>query len=363
MEKEMSPGSIHEPQAAAQPDAGIHERRKADHIRINLEEDVSFKKLTSGLERYFFQHEALPELDLAQVSTETTLLGKRLRTPLLISSMTGGTAEAREINRTLATAAQEIGMAMGLGSMRAAIEDRQLADTFYVRDVAPDIPLYANLGAVQFNYGYGVDECRRAVEMCEADALILHFNALQEAVQPEGDGDFAGLLAKIEAVCRQLEVPVIAKEVGWGFAEGTARRLAAAGVAAIDVAGAGGTSWSQVEMYRAPDARHAQVAAAFIDWGIPTAVSIQMCRRGAPELPVLASGGIRDGIDVAKCIALGATVVGFAGDFLRAAVRDGAAGVVELAEILTGQLRVAMFCTGAANLNVLAQTKLLREWR
>jgi isopentenyl-diphosphate Delta-isomerase len=359
----MGQGSTHEPLAAAQPDAGIHERRKADHIRINLEEDVSFKKLTSGLERYFFLHEALPELDLAQVSTETTLLGKRLRTPLLISSMTGGTAEARQINRTLATAAQEMGMAMGLGSMRAAIEDPQLADTFHVREVAPDIPLYANLGAVQLNYGYGVDECRRAVEMCEADALILHFNALQEAVQPEGDGNFAGLLPKIEAVCRRLEVPVIAKEVGWGFAEGTARRLAAAGVAAIDVAGAGGTSWSQVEMYRAPDARHAQVAAAFIDWGIPTAVSIQMCRRGAPELPVLASGGIRDGIDVAKCIALGATVVGFAGDFLRAAVRDGAAGVVELAEILTGQLRVAMFCTGAANLNALAQTKLRQEWR
>jgi isopentenyl-diphosphate Delta-isomerase len=358
----MSLPSNQEAMPGEQSDAGLHERRKADHIRINLEEDVSFRKLSSGLERYFFLHEALPELDLAQVNTETALLGKRLRTPLLISSMTGGTAEAREINRSLATAAQEMGMAMGLGSMRAAIEDPSLADTFYVRDVAPDIPLYANLGAVQFNYGYGLDQCRRALDMCEADALILHFNALQEAVQPEGDGNFAGLLHKVEAVCRHLEVPVIAKEVGWGFGVATARRLAEAGVAAIDVAGAGGTSWSQVEMHRAPDARHARVAAAFIDWGIPTAISIQMCRRGAPGLPILASGGIRDGIDVAKCIALGATAVGFAGDFLRAAVKDGVGGVVEMAQILTRQLRVAMFCSGAGNLEALARTKLLTEF-
>jgi isopentenyl-diphosphate Delta-isomerase len=355
----MIPADRHGDLPGGHPEAGVHERRKADHIRINIEEDVSFKKVTSGLERYFFRHEALPELDLAQVSTETTLLGKRLRTPLLISSMTGGTAEAREINRTLATAAQEMGMAMGLGSMRAAIEDPSLADTFYVRDVAPDIPLYANLGAVQFNYGYGLDECRRALDMCEADGLILHFNALQEAVQPEGDGNFGGLLNKVAAVCRHLEVPVIAKEVGWGFAEATARRLAEAGIAAIDVAGAGGTSWSQVEMHRAPNARHARVAAAFIDWGIPTAVSIRMCRQGAPGLPILASGGIRDGIDVAKCIALGATAVGFAGDFLRAAVADGVDGVVETAQILTRQLQVAMFCSAAADLESLAKTKLL----
>jgi isopentenyl-diphosphate Delta-isomerase len=358
----MSLPSNHQALSAGQPDAGLHERRKAEHIQINIEEDVSFNKLTSGLERYFFLHQALPELDLAQVSTETTFLGKRLRTPLLISSMTGGTAEALEINRTLATAAQETGMAMGLGSMRAAIEDPKLANTFYVRDVAPDIPLYANLGAVQLNYGYGIDECRRALEMCEADALILHFNALQEAVQPEGDGNFGGLLSKVETICRHLEVPVIAKEVGWGFAEATARRLAAAGVAAIDVAGAGGTSWSQVEMYRAPDARHARVAAAFIDWGIPTAVSIQMCRRAAPGLPLLASGGIRDGIDVAKCIALGATAAGFAGDFLRAAVKDGVAGVVEMSQIITRQLQVAMFSSGVADLATLAKTKLLTQF-
>ncbi|MDX1415820.1 MAG: type 2 isopentenyl-diphosphate Delta-isomerase, partial [Candidatus Promineifilaceae bacterium] len=254
-----------------------NEQRKADHIRINLEEDVSFRTLTTGLENLFFLHQALPEIDLAQVDTSTELFGKPLRTPLLISSMTGGTAEARAINRTLAEAAETVGMAMGLGSMRAAIEDETLANTYHVRDVAPTIPLFANLGAVQLNYGYSLAECQRAVDLIEADALILHLNALQEAVQPEGDGNFSGLLSKIESVCRHLPVPIIAKEVGWGFAQETARQLADAGIAAIDVAGAGGTSWSQVEMYRAPTARHARIAGAFIDWGIPTAVSIRYC--------------------------------------------------------------------------------------
>lgn len=339
-------------------DVDIHERRKADHIRINLEQDVQFKRLSSGLEQYFFMHQAVPELDLATVNICTTLFDKELKTPLLISSMTGGTAEARQINRTLAAAAQEAGMAMGLGSMRAAIEDESLATTYQVRDVAPDILLFANLGAVQLNYGYGLAQCQRAVELCEADALILHLNVLQEAVQPEGDGNFAGLLKKIEAVCRQLPVPVIAKEVGWGFSREAARQLAEVGVAAIDVAGAGGTSWSQVEMHRAPTARHARVAGAFIDWGIPTAVSIQYCRQAAPDLPIFASGGIRDGIDVAKCIALGASVVGLAGDFLRAADRAGVEGVLELAGAISDELRVAMFCSGAADLAALAQTPL-----
>jgi len=335
-----------------------NEQRKADHIRINLEEDVSFRKLTSGLENYFFMHEALPEIDLDSVDTSTTLFGKKMDTPLLISSMTGGTAEARQINRILAEGAQEAGIAMGLGSMRAAIEDESLAHTYDVRDLAPDIPLFANLGAVQLNYGYGLDECRRAVDMVEADALILHFNSLQEAVQPEGDGNFSDLLSKIELICSQLTVPVIAKEVGWGFSERAARQLSDAGVAAIDVAGAGGTSWSQVEMYRAPTARHARVAAAFIDWGIPTAVSIRYCRQAAPELPIFASGGIRDGIEVAKCIALGAAVAGFAGDFLRAANNGGVAGVIDMAETITEELRVTMFAAAVKDLASLASTPL-----
>lgn len=340
----------------------IHERRKADHIRINLEEDVAFKLLTNGLEQYFFMHTAVPEIDLDAIDTSAEWFGKRLATPLLISSMTGGTERARTINRILAAGAQEVGMAMGLGSMRAAIEDASLEATYQVRDVAPDIVLFANLGVVQLNYGYGLGECQRAVDMIEADALILHFNALQEAVQPEGDGNFANLLTKIEAICRALPVPVIAKEVGWGFSAEDARRLAAAGVAAIDVAGAGGTSWSQVEMYRAPTPRLARVAGAFVDWGIPTAASIRYCRDAAPDLPIIASGGLKTGIEIAKCIALGAQLGGLAGEFLRAADSDGVAGVVELAGTITDELRVAMFCVGAADLDALSVTPLYTQF-
>lgn len=334
------------------------EQRKSDHIRINVEEDVSFKMLTTGLEDYFFMHQALPELDFARIDTATQLFGRLLSSPLLISSMTGGTAEAHAINLTLAEAAQEAGIAMGLGSVRAAIEDEALVYTYQVRQAAPDVLLFANLGAVQLNYGYGLAECQRAVDICEADALILHFNALQEAVQPEGDGNFEDLLPKVEKVCRDLSVPVIAKEVGWGFAESTAKQLVNAGVSAIDVAGAGGTSWSQVEMHRAPTARHARVAGAFVDWGIPTAYAIQYCRKAAPELPIIASGGIRTGIDVAKCVALGANIAGFAGDFLRAAVSNGVAGVVETAGAITDELRVAMFASGARDIETLAKTPL-----
>jgi len=238
-------------------------RRKSDHIRINLEEDVR-SGLTTGLEHYRFIHRALPELNLEDVNLTQELFGRQVTAPILISSMTGGTQEAGEINLILATAAQACGVAMGLGSQRAALEHPELAPTFQVRRVAPDILLLANLGAVQLNYRYSIDHCRRAVDMIEADALILHMNPLQEAVQPEGDSRFAGLLEKIEMVCRQLPVPVIAKEVGWGFSEEDARRLAQVGVAAIDVAGAGGTSWTQVEMHRAQNPAQARLAAAFL---------------------------------------------------------------------------------------------------
>lgn len=339
----------------------IHEKRKTDHIRINLEEDVTFKKVTTGLEKYFFMHQATPEINLAQVNTKTSIFGKSLKSPLLISSMTGGTAEAGLINQTLATAAQAVGIAMGLGSQRAAIENNDLAPTFRVRQFAPDIPIFANIGAVQLNYDYSLAECQRAVDMIEADALILHFNPIQEAVQPEGDGNFAGLLNKVADICRRLPVPVIAKEVGWGFSRDAARQLADAGVAAIDVAGSGGTSWSQVEMYRAPSARLARVAGAFIDWGIPTAVSIQYCRQET-NLPIIASGGIKNGLDVAKCIALGSRLVGFAGDFLRAADKGGVDAVIELAETINDELRITMFGCGASDLATLSETNLITEF-
>ena len=335
------------------------ERRKDDHIRINLEEQVQFPRLTTGLERYRFVHQALPELDLDDVSTETTLFGRHLNSPLLISSMTGGTERAQMINRALAEAAQDARIAMGLGSMRAALEDPALDITYRVREIAPDALLFANLGAVQLNYGYGIDECRRAVDLIQADALVLHLNAVQEAVQPEGDTRFGGLLQRIEAVCRQLEVPVIAKEVGWGISPEAARLLADAGVAAIDVAGAGGTSWSEVEYHRAPEARHANVARAFADWGIPTADSIRYVREAAPDLPVIASGGLRNGVDIAKCIALGAALGGMAGPFLRAAA-DSVEAVRALIWELTAQVRIAMFASGAATIAALQQTPLVR---
>jgi len=335
----------------------MHQQRKSDHLRINLQEDVNSKYVSTGFERYHFVHCALPDLNLEDVDTSTTLLGKRLTAPLLISPMTGGTPEARVINERLAEAAQTAGIGMGVGSQRAAIEDPSLADTYRVRHVAPDILLFANLGAVQLNYGYGLDECRRAVEMIEADALILHLNPLQEALQPEGNTRFAGLLSRIEAICRALEVPVVVKEVGWGLSEPVARRLAGAGVAALDVAGAGGSSWSEVEMHRATNEHERRVAAAFANWGIPTAESLIAARRGAPELPVIASGGIRDGIQIAKALALGAAACGVAGPFLHAAVQSTAA-VAEVISTLTAQLRAAMFAAGIADIPTLRRASL-----
>ncbi len=335
--------------------------RKSDHIRINLDEDVR-SGLTTGLERYRFIHRALPEIDLDAVDLTLTLFQRCLRAPLLISSMTGGTEEASRINRTLAEAAQATGIAMGLGSQRAGIEHPELADTFRVRTVAPDILLFANLGAVQLNYGYGLDECRRAVDMIEADALILHLNAVQEAVQPEGDTRFAGLAHKIEQVCRALSVPVIAKEVGWGFSEEDVRLLTQAGVSAIDVAGAGGTSWSQVEMYRAETESQKRLAAAFIDWGIPTADAILNVRRAAPHLPVIASGGLRSGIDIAKCLALGASLGGMAGPFLKAAAQSVELTIQTIEEIQR-EIRVCMFAAGVGNIGELQRLQLVETPR
>ncbi len=332
--------------------------RKADHIRINLDEDVR-SGLTTGLERYHFVHQALPELDLEAIDLNQSLFSRSLKAPLLISSMTGGTDDAGAINRTLAQAAQETGIAMGVGSQRAALEHPELADSFKVREIAPDILLFANLGAIQLNYGYAVEHCQRAVDMIEADALILHLNSLQEAVQPEGDTNFAGLLDKIERVCRHLSVPVIAKEVGWGISTDAAWGLFEAGISGIDVAGAGGTSWSQVEMHRAQNESQARLAAAFVNWGIPTALSIQNVYQIAPEIPIIASGGLRTGLDIAKCIALGATLGGMAGPFLKAATRSLEDTVLAIQEV-TREIQVTMFAAGVGNLEELGEVILNR---
>lgn len=335
--------------------------RKTEHIRINLEEDVK-SGLTTGLERLHFVHQALPEIDYSQVDTSLTLFGKKLAAPLIISSMTGGAPEAEEINLRLAQTAQEKSIAMGLGSQRAAIADPSLVGTFQVRRAAPDILLFANLGAVQLNYGYTIDHCQRAVEMVEADGLLLHLNSLQEALQPEGDTNFSGLLGRIESVCRKLPVPVLVKEIGWGISGDTARKMADVGVAAIDVAGAGGTSWSQVEMHRMKDPRRAAIAAAFKDWGIPTAESIRQVRQAVPDLPIIASGGLRNGVEAAKTIALGASLAGMAGPFLKAAARS-AESVGELVDDVVSELRIAMFSAGAVDLASLGKLPLVEYAR
>ncbi len=334
------------------------QRRKAEHIRINLEEDVRSAAAT-GLDNYRLTHQALPELDFDEVDPAATLFGRHLTSPVLISSMTGGTAEAIRINRLLAEAAQAEGVALGVGSQRAALENPQQAKTFQVRRYAPDILLFANLGAVQLNYGLGVDDCRRAVDMIEADALYLHLNPLQEALQKGGDTRFRGLAKRIEEVCRRLGVPVVAKEVGWGISDRTAKLLANCGVAAIDVAGAGGTSWSQVEMYRAPDEKTRRLAASFIAWGIPTVDSIVLVRKAVPSIPVIASGGLRDGLDIAKCLALGAVLGGMAGPFLRAAAISGDR-VVRSLQLIKQQIKVAMFACGAIDLDSLRKTPPVR---
>ncbi len=334
--------------------------RKADHIRINLEEDVR-SGLTTGLEAYRFIHRALPECNLDEIELSQEIFGRVVQQPLLISSMTGGTAEAAAINRTLAEAAQERRIAMGVGSQRAALQHPELARTFQIRRYAPDVLLFANLGAIQLNYGYGVDECRRAVEMIEADALYLHFNALQEAVQPEGDTRWAGLLDKVEQVCKALSIPVIAKEVGWGFSKEDVWNLNRAGVAGFDVAGAGGTSWSQVEMHRAKTDRQRRLAAAFVGWGIPTAQALQNVIDVAPGGLVIASGGLRDGVDVAKCLALGAQLGGLASPFLKAAAGGSASAVIEVIDALAREVQVCLFACGAPGLKALRQGAYLTQ--
>jgi isopentenyl-diphosphate delta-isomerase len=326
------------------PDPGQTEGRKLDHIRIVLGEDVTAKGVVTGFAAYRLPHSALPELDLNEIDTRTSFLGKTIQAPLLISSMTGGAQAAAKINLALAEAAEQLGLPMGVGSQRAAVADARLAATYQVRRVAPRIPLLANIGAVQLNYGFGPEQCRRAVDMIEADALILHFNPLQEAVQPEGNVNFKGLLAKIEQLCRVLEVPVIAKEVGNGIGAYDARRLYDVGVKIIDVAGAGGTSWSEVERFRQPDQQGQRVAGAFADWGLPTSEAIRQVRAALPDVTIIGSGGVRSGVDVAKAIALGADLAGTAKPALFSAVEErGAEAVAESLQAFIRELRVAMF--------------------
>ena len=335
------------------------ENRKSEHLRVCIEEDVEFQQLTSGLEKYRFTHCCLPELDRSDIELGTTFLGKSLKAPILISSMTGGTELAHLVNTRLATVAQRYGLAMGVGSQRIALEQPELAPTFAVRSLAPDILLLANLGAVQLNYGCGLEDCLKLVELLEADALILHLNPLQEWVQSEGDSNFKGLLAKIQQICAQLPVPVIAKEVGNGISAVMAKQLIEAGVAAIDVAGAGGTSWAKVESQRAKDNRQRHLGQVFADWGLPTAECITAIRSMNSTIPLIASGGLKNGLDLAKSIALGADLGGLARPFLVAAIESEAA-VDELVKFLIAELEIVLFCTGNPNLSALKHSGALK---
>lgn len=333
------------------------EARKTRHLDICLNDDVA-STLDAGFRAVRLRHEALPEIALDDVVLTTTLLGTQLHAPLLISSMTGGTERAASINRNLAIAAQNAGIALGLGSIRAAIENPALFATYAVREVAPNVMLFANLGAVQLNYGVGIEDARRAVKAIGANGLYLHLNPLQESLQPHGDTNFRGLLPKIEALVRALEVPVVAKSVGSGIAPGTAQRLFDAGVAAIDVAGAGGTSWARVEGRRSDDPLRTKLAEEFADWGLPTARATRAMRLAFPHATIVASGGIRNGIDVAKAIALGADVAGIGLPLLEPATRSAEAVSEVLTEIVEG-LRIAMFATGSRTLPHLRNALLL----
>lgn len=334
------------------------QERKADHLRICLDEKVQCQTATNGFERFRFRHCCLPELDYDAIEVGTQFLGYSLQSPILISSMTGGTELAKSINHRLARVAQHYGLAMGVGSQRIALEKPDLNSTFAVRSQAPDIFLMANLGAVQLNYGCGIEECRRIVETLEANALILHLNPLQECVQSHGDRNFQSLLPKIAELCEKLPVPVIAKEVGNGISGSVAQRLIEAGVAAIDVAGRGGTSWAKVEGERATDARQQRLGETFAEWGLSTAECLQEVRALNAEIPLIASGGLRTGLDIAKAIALGADLAGLAYPFLTAA-HESEAALYELVEILLAELKTTLLCTGNANLLNLKQGQMI----
>ncbi len=335
--------------------------RKNSHLQICLDEQVEFVSGdANGFASYRFDHDALPEMNKAEISLETTLFGKKLAAPIFVGAMTGGTDRAGEINRRLALAASTCRVGFALGSQRKMLEKPELRASYAVREHAPSLPLLiGNIGAVQLNYGVGLPELKRLISEVGCDAFNFHLNPLQEAIQPEGDTNFADLIAKLTKVIPQLGVPVLLKEVGSGISETTARKLGALGLAGIETAGSGGTSWSKIESLRTSNAIQRTTGELFARWGVPTAESVVLCRKHLPGLVVIASGGMRNGIEAAKAIALGADAVAFALPLLKAAEVSVEAAVEAINQVLE-ELRTAMFVTGARNLAELRQKPLRR---
>ncbi|WOI54765.1 type 2 isopentenyl-diphosphate Delta-isomerase [Parvularcula sp. LCG005] len=333
-------------------------RRKADHIDIVLNGDVGFGRLSTGFERVQLAHNALPELDLSAVDLSARLFGRQLRAPFLISSMTGGVDRAEAINRHLAEAANALGIALAIGSQRIALEQQGAGGlSGELRRMAPDVPLIGNIGAAQLLDRDGVDRARAAIDMIDADGLFVHLNPLQEAVQKGGDTAWRGVLEGIARLVAS-DVPVAVKEVGFGLSAPVVRELTDIGVVVIDVAGAGGTNWARVEGARHPDERMRKIASAFTEWGVPTAIAVQAARKAASHATIIASGGIRNGVDAAKAIRLGADIVGQAAGTLEAAITSTEA-VIEHFETVIETLKIACFCTGSANLAALRSAELV----
>lgn len=337
---------------------GSTNSRKLEHVHTvlnNPECDLD----ASHFDKIQLIHRALPEVDFDAVDTSTIFLGKRLSLPLIISSMTGGKGEELlRINRNLATAAERCGVAMGVGSQRVMIEDESARPSFAMREVAPTALLCANLGAVQLNEGYGIEHCRKAVEVLDADALYLHANPLQEAVQEKGNRNFSGLMESIGDIARKLDCPVIVKEVGCGFSPADAEGLLKHNVRILDLAGQGGTSWSRIEQMRRDKDDANGLGYTFSGWGISTPDSLRLLGPYTNDLDVIASGGIRTGIDMAKALILGARICGIARPFLGPA-KESADAVVKVIERLALEFRTAMFLLGQTSTDSLRKNHSL----
>ncbi|MCB9642479.1 MAG: type 2 isopentenyl-diphosphate Delta-isomerase [Myxococcales bacterium] len=339
------------------------QQRKDDHLRICLEEEVGTEAST-GLGAFRLEYDALPEIDLDDVDLSTKILGRSLQAPILIGSMTGGSEWAGEINHRIARVATRLGLGMGLGSQRAMLKDRALAETFAVRKTSPDLPLLiGNIGAVQLGLGVDLEQLRYLVHSVQADGLFFHLNPLQEAIQPEGDTQFRGLFSKMHEAIDALGVPCIAKEVGSGISEKTAEKLSRLSLAGVEASGVGGTSWARVEAYRAKEQSTSAILGQRLRaFGTPTAESILHCRKHFSDRLVIGSGGVRTGMDVAVALALGADAVALAQPVLQAATQSEEA-LEQFLHNLIHELKVICFCTGAPNIAALRQVRLLPAGR